>query len=249
MVKPLKVEIYESFPDPFLKLIDICGSISPPSYQKFKSMLKNYKVVDGTLWFSIFIQKWPDFYHLPALLENAKEKYTVEYPHFSNLCSSALDDIMNCQQLIEDAVESKPDGPNEQSLQLEAFYDQNTKDIHKRLTRICTQLNNYYLPEFLKGQKIKNNQLQANHSLDFRSVHWYGTDHSFTAMQAAIVKELWNACENGTPDIGQSALLEKVDSQSKRLVDVFKSHKTYKQLIGEGKTKGSYQLIIPSQEK
>lgn len=109
------------------------------------------------------------------------------------------------------------------------------------------QENNYNLPDDLQQQKIQDKQLQANHSLDFRSVHWYGTDHSFTATQAAIVKELWEAWENGTPDIGQAALLEKVGSESNRLVDVFKDHKTYKQLICKGKTKGTCRLVTPEE--
>ena len=111
------------------------------------------------------------------------------------------------------------------------------------------QEHNFDLPDDLKDQKTQNKQLKTKHSFDFRSVHWFGVDHSFTATQAAIVKELWEAWKNGTPDIGKAALLEKVDSQSKRLVDLFKGHETYKQLIGEGETKGSYRLIVPSEEK
>ncbi len=95
--------------------------------------------------------------------------------------------------------------------------------------------------ENLNKQKLS----QTCHSLDFRSVNWFGNSHSFTATQAAIVKTLWEARENGTPDIGQDALLEQVGSESNRLVDVFKNQKTYKQLIGPGKTKGSYRLIKP----
>ena len=142
MAEPSKIEVHTPFPDPLSTLIDICGSISPPSYQELKSMLENYKVVEGAFWFSVFVQKWSDFYHLPELLKNVTEEYSIEHPDLSNLCSPALDDIANCQQLIESAIEEKPDGPSEQSLQLEALYDLKTNDIHKRLTRICKQLNN-----------------------------------------------------------------------------------------------------------
>lgn len=91
-----------------------------------------------------------------------------------------------------------------------------------------------------------NEQKQpTRHSPDFRSVHWFGIHYPFTATQAAIVKLLWNAWENGTPDIGHETLLKESGSESKRLVDVFKGHKTYKQLIGQGKTKGSYRLVEP----
>src|SRR5262249_46621140 len=61
----------------------------------------------------------------------------------------------------------------------------------------------------------------ARHSDDYRSVHWFGTDHSFTPNQAAVVAMLWQAWENGTPDVGYEALLQAADSQG-RLVDVFK---------------------------
>lgn len=88
-------------------------------------------------------------------------------------------------------------------------------------------------------------QLQTRHSPDFRSVNWFGTSHSFTPTQAAIVKVLWNAWENDTPDVGHETLLEKAGSESRRLVDVFKGHETYKQLIGKGETKGSYRLVEP----
>lgn len=89
-------------------------------------------------------------------------------------------------------------------------------------------------------------QPQTRHSPDFRSVSWFGTLHSFTPTQAAIVKVLWNARENDTPDVGHETLLENAGSESNRLVDVFKGHETYKQLIGKGETKGSYRLIEPS---
>ncbi|MCK4824777.1 hypothetical protein KA005_53990, partial [bacterium] len=87
---------------------------------------------------------------------------------------------------------------------------------------------------------------QTRHSPDFRSVNWFGTVHYFTATQAAIVKLLWDARKNQTPDIGQQTLLVTVESDSNRLVDVFKGHKTYKKLIGNGETKGSYRLTEPN---
>jgi hypothetical protein len=95
----------------------------------------------------------------------------------------------------------------------------------------------------------KKKRPQADHSPDFRSVNWFGTAHSFTATQAAIVKILWDEWEKKTPDVGQATLLEAVESQSDRLVDVFKGHKTYKQIIGSGETKGTYRLVEPMNKK
>jgi hypothetical protein len=88
----------------------------------------------------------------------------------------------------------------------------------------------------LKLKKTLKKQPKAYHSPDFRSIDWFGKTYHFTATQAAIVKILWDAWENKAPDIGQAYLLETVESKSDRLLDIFKGHKTYKQLIGPGKT-------------
>jgi hypothetical protein len=60
------------------------------------------------------------------------------------------------------------------------------------------------------------------HSSDLRSVTWKGVLYSFTAMQSAVVKQLWEAWEEGTPAIGQHTLLEGADSSSSQLRDLFK---------------------------
>ncbi len=89
-------------------------------------------------------------------------------------------------------------------------------------------------------------QSQAKHSIDFRSVHWFGTDYSFTANQAAAVKILWQAWENGTPDIGGDTLAAEIDSESKRAQDIFKNHPAYGKMIRSGQSKGSYRLAAPN---
>jgi hypothetical protein len=43
---------------------------------------------------------------------------------------------------------------------------------------------------------------QCRHSQDFRSVIWYGTEYTFTGYQAAVVSQVWQAWQNGTPDLG-----------------------------------------------
>lgn len=89
------------------------------------------------------------------------------------------------------------------------------------------------------------------HSADFRSVHWHGTDYSFTALQAACVKELWGAMENGTPEVGMGTILEITDSATSRLVDIFrgsdpnKRHPAWGTLIVDGTTKGTKRLACP----
>jgi hypothetical protein len=89
----------------------------------------------------------------------------------------------------------------------------------------------------------------ARHSRDFRSVHWFGADHFFTPTQAACVKVLWEAWENGTPDLGQDSILEhpEVEAESERLVDVFKGHPAWGTMIAKGQTAGAYRLAEPSE--
>jgi hypothetical protein len=87
----------------------------------------------------------------------------------------------------------------------------------------------------------------ARHSEDFRSVHWYGDDFAFTPTQAACVKVLWLAWENGTPELGQATILEHpvVEAESRRLVDVFKGHPAWDKMIVKGRTAGTYRLAVP----
>jgi len=91
----------------------------------------------------------------------------------------------------------------------------------------------------------------AAHSPDFRSVHWFGRDYSFTATQAACVKVLWEAWQNQTPEVGDQTVLEKVEANSERLDHVFRlrgraQHPAWGKMIVAGATKGSHQLAPPS---
>lgn len=83
---------------------------------------------------------------------------------------------------------------------------------------------------------------QATHSPDFRSLNWYGDPYKFSAVQAAVVKVLWEARDNGTPDVGQQALLEEAGSESTRLVDVFKRNEAWGIVIVPGESAGTYRL-------
>ena len=85
----------------------------------------------------------------------------------------------------------------------------------------------------------------ARHSIDFRSVHWFGTDYNFTPNQAAAVKILWKAWENETPDVGGDTLAVEVESDSRRARDIFKGHHAFGNMIRQGQTKGSYRLVEP----
>jgi hypothetical protein len=90
----------------------------------------------------------------------------------------------------------------------------------------------------------------ARHSPDFRSVHWFGADYSFTSSQAACVKVLWEAWENGTPEVGQRHLLQEAKSEQSRLQDVFKQkgqmHPAWGTMIVPSQTnKGTCRLQEP----
>lgn len=87
------------------------------------------------------------------------------------------------------------------------------------------------------------------HSADFQSVHWYGQDYSFTPLQAACVRVLWEHWEEGTPIVGQQTILDKADSAGNRLRDIFRknqvSHAAWGTMIVQV-AKGRYRLQEPS---
>src|SRR5262245_25510097 len=91
-------------------------------------------------------------------------------------------------------------------------------------------------------EMVETGTPDARHSLDFRSVHWFGRDFAFTPNQAACVKVLWGAWANGTPDVGDPTLLTAADCGSDRLVDVFKHNPAWGTMIVNGSTKGSSRL-------
>jgi hypothetical protein len=88
-------------------------------------------------------------------------------------------------------------------------------------------------------------EAEARHSLDFRSVHWYGTDYCFTANQATCIKVLWQAWENKTPEIADATVLEEADVQVDRLDLVFRGNPAWGTMIKPGRTKGTHRLSIP----
>ncbi|MCK6619733.1 MAG: 7-cyano-7-deazaguanine synthase [Calditrichaceae bacterium] len=88
-----------------------------------------------------------------------------------------------------------------------------------------------------------------SHSDDFRSINYNGFAYTLTSKQAEVVKLLYNAWEQGTPDIGQGFILTKLDPDDKRsnrrLRDVFKSTpEVWGTLIIPGSKKGTYRLNI-----
>jgi len=99
-----------------------------------------------------------------------------------------------------------------------------------------------------KAETTPKTDNKTRHSIDFRSVNWFGTDYNFTPNQAAAVKLLWEARENGTPDIGGDTLATQVESDSRRPRDIFKKHSAVGNMICQGQTKGTFRLVEPDKK-
>jgi hypothetical protein len=87
----------------------------------------------------------------------------------------------------------------------------------------------------------------ARHSIDFRSVYWWGTKYVFTKNQAAVVKLLWEAWENDTREVGGDTLLTEADCETGRLDHIFDlgKHPAWRTMIRTGSRQGSYRLAPP----
>jgi hypothetical protein len=85
----------------------------------------------------------------------------------------------------------------------------------------------------------------ARHSPDFRSVLWFGQYYSFTTGQAACVQIMWNAWEQGTPEMAQQRILGDAGLDSACLLYVFKGHAAWGTMIVHGGTKGAFRLQEP----
>ena len=89
----------------------------------------------------------------------------------------------------------------------------------------------------------------ARHSCDFISVHWYGTDYTFTPNQANCVEELWKAWTNGTPEVADGTLVQKAGlGDNQRLRDVFKGHPAWRTMIVRGERRGAVRLSPPTEK-
>jgi len=88
---------------------------------------------------------------------------------------------------------------------------------------------------------------RAVSSADCRAVAWYGTIYTFTATQAACVKALIEHYEKAVCDVGESTILEIVESSQNRLASVFDNgkHPAWGAMIVPGSTKGTFRLKKP----
>lgn len=76
----------------------------------------------------------------------------------------------------------------------------------------------------------------------YRSVLWDGACYTFTATQARAVEALWNAAEEGTPEMHQSDVLDAANSDQLSLSMVFRGHPAWNVMIVRGTGKGMFRL-------
>lgn len=88
----------------------------------------------------------------------------------------------------------------------------------------------------------QNRQLQ--HTADFSEVIVNGRPFRFRGVQAAIVRHLHDSAAQGKPWVSGKQLLRDAGSQSTRLLDVFKRHPNWRDLI-ESDGCGAYCLKLP----
>jgi len=91
----------------------------------------------------------------------------------------------------------------------------------------------------------------TGHGPDFRCLKWFGAEYSFTANQAPVVRLLYEAYRNGTPEVGDETLLLAVDSEAPpgRLANLFRGCHAWGTIIVPGRTRGTHRLISPAEKK
>jgi hypothetical protein len=84
---------------------------------------------------------------------------------------------------------------------------------------------------------------QMQHTADFSEVVIGGRAFRFRGVQAAILRHLHNSAGEGKPWVAGKQLLRDAGSHSTRLLDVFKRHPDWRDLI-ESDGCGAYRLKI-----
>lgn len=82
------------------------------------------------------------------------------------------------------------------------------------------------------------------HSVDFRSAIWDGQPYSFTPQQAQVVEMLLDAYLNGTPDLGQGYLLDRIGTTAGELRFTFRDNAAWGTLVVNGGTRGAFRLAL-----
>lgn len=87
--------------------------------------------------------------------------------------------------------------------------------------------------------------IPPTHGPDFRSVNWYGVKHGFTANQAAVVKILWEAWEDGSEDVSQEYLVTETGIETDKLSQLFRDHPAWNTMIVQGSSRNTVRLSDP----
>lgn len=88
------------------------------------------------------------------------------------------------------------------------------------------------------------------HSEDYSSVSLRGKRFALTSAQSQVIKTLHESWKEGTPELRQAYVLEKLETPSKRLRDSFKSNPgAWKAFIRRGERKGTVRLNLPDLKK
>lgn len=98
-----------------------------------------------------------------------------------------------------------------------------------------------------KEENLKTKDESIEHSEDFRSIRKAGKDFSLTSKQAVVISILHDHWKNKIPDVSQEHLLERANSNGRRLRDLFKGPRykeAWENLITEGKRKGLFRLKV-----
>lgn len=85
---------------------------------------------------------------------------------------------------------------------------------------------------------------QMQHTADFSEVVVGGRAFRFRGVQAAIVRQLHDSAGEGKPWVAGKQLLRDAGSHSTRLIDVFKRHPDWRDLI-QSDGCGAYRLRLP----
>jgi hypothetical protein len=114
---------------------------------------------------------------------------------------------------------------------------------------ICDFESENALAKHLESRRIPPSPIKTDnafeHSPDYRSIKLDGIPYSLTGMQAQVVQILHNAWNNGTLELSQAYILEKMGSKSSKLKDIFRSRRDdMVKIVVKGNTKGSYRLNI-----
>jgi hypothetical protein len=87
------------------------------------------------------------------------------------------------------------------------------------------------------------------HSPDYRSVRLHGDTYAATKAQAAVVRALHAAWQDGCPDVGDDYLRKAADITSDRLRDLFRGSDLWGNVIVAGSTRGTRRLAICAHER